>query len=81
MRQLAKLAPPSKTGVIMNYVSPGLCNTGLVRYATAGTKMMVNVLRAIMGRSAEWGSRNLLHAISVGEESHGKHLSYCAIDE
>ncbi|CAH0044787.1 unnamed protein product [Clonostachys solani] len=81
VRQFTTLAPASKTGVIINYVNPGLCNTGLTRYSDSGTKVMVAVLRGVMGRSAEWGSRNLLHAVSVGEEGHGKHLSYCEIDE
>ncbi|CAH0034740.1 unnamed protein product [Clonostachys rhizophaga] len=81
IRHFATLAPVSKTGVIINYLSPGLCNTGLTRYYDDGVKVMVAVLRGVMGRSAEWGSRNLLYAVSLGEESHGKYISYCEIVE
>lgn len=80
-RRLAALAPPARTGVVVNYVSPGLCNTGLARNASPSTKLSVGALRIAMGRSAEWGSRNVLHGLSVGEESHGKLLTYCEIKE
>lgn len=60
----------------MNYLDPGLCSTGLTRYLGSGTKALVSVLRAAMGRPAEWGSRTLLFGIAA-EESHGKYLAYC----
>ena len=81
VRRLAELAPVSHTGVVINYLNPGLANTGLDRYAPMSSKIAVGTLRMIMGRSAEWGSRNLLHGLSVGKESHGKFLSYCVINE
>lgn len=80
-RRLAALAPSARTGVVLNYVSPGLCNTGLVRYGSLVTKLSVGALRVAMGRSAEWGSRNVLHGLSLGDESHGKLLTYCEIKE
>lgn len=81
IRHLAAVAQPSQTGVVINIVSPGLCKTALVQYSDMQTKVLVATLRAIMGRSAEWGSRDLLHGIAVGEESHGKYLQYCGIHE
>lgn len=81
IRHLAAVAPPSQPGVVVNIVSPGLCKTALVQYSDRQTKAMVATLRTIMGRSAEWGSRDLLHGIAVGEESHGKYLQYCEIHE
>ena len=80
-RQRASLAPASRTGVVINLVSPGLCKTGLVRYSDPGTKFQLSVSTAIMGRSAEWGSRNLLYGIAVGDESHGKYITYCEMRE
>lgn len=80
-QQLASLAPASRTGVVINLVSPGLCKTGLVRYSDPATKRQVALLTAVLGRSAEWGSRNLLHGIVADEESHGKYLTYCKIRE
>ena len=80
-RRLTELAPVSRTGVIINYLNPGLANTGLDRYAATGSKIAIGILRTMMGRTAEWGSRNLLHGLSVGKESHGKFLSYCVVNE
>lgn len=81
IRELASLAPVEQTGVVINYVSPGLCKTGLVRYADFSTRIQVEILRALLGRSAEWGSRSILHSIAAGRESHGKYLAYCKITE
>jgi hypothetical protein len=33
----------------------------------------------LFARTTEYGSRTLVHAISQGPETHGKHLSSCAI--
>lgn len=52
-----------------------------MQYSDWQTKALVGFMRAIMGRSAEWGSRDLLHGIAVGEESHGKYLQFCEIHE
>ena len=38
-------------------------------------------IRAMMARSAEVGSRTVLHGLVAGEESHGKLLSGCKIKE
>ncbi|EEU33522.1 uncharacterized protein NECHADRAFT_56536 [Fusarium vanettenii 77-13-4] len=77
IRRFVELAPVEETGVVVNFVNPGLCNTGLVRYYTLYTKMITTVLRLIVGRSAEWGSRSLLFGMAAGRESHGRYLSYC----
>lgn len=81
VRRLAALAPSSRTGIIINYVSPGLCNTGLARNSSLMTKFTIGALRVAMGRSAEWGSRSVLHGLSLGDESHGRLLTYCDIKE
>ena len=33
----------------------------------------------LIGRTAEEGSRTLVHAAAAGEESHGKYLSECRV--
>ncbi|KAF4122549.1 Short-chain dehydrogenase [Geosmithia morbida] len=81
VRELASLLPVDENGVIINLINPGLCSTGLLRHTDAKNKIMVGLLRIIIGRSAEWGSRNLLHSLEAGEVSHGKYLSYCEIRE
>ena len=42
---------------------------------------MHETLRAMMARTAEVGSRTILHGLVAGEESHGKLLSGCKIKE
>ena len=79
VRQYAALNPPSATGVIINYVNPGLCVTELVRNADEKTKKEIGDMRAALGRTAEVGSRTLLHGMVAGEETHGSYLSECEV--
>ncbi|KAL9118901.1 MAG: hypothetical protein Q9187_004546 [Circinaria calcarea] len=81
VRQFAFLCPVERTGVIVNMVAPGLCSTGLGRDARTFTKIMHESVRAMMARTAEVGSRTILHGLVAGDESHGKLLSGCKIKE
>lgn len=81
LRHLASLYPVSQSGVIVNYVNPGLCYTNLDRNAKLSLKIQIGIGRLIMGRTAEMGSRTLIHGIAIGEESHGQYLSECEIKE
>ncbi|KAL8824469.1 MAG: hypothetical protein Q9191_005040 [Dirinaria sp. TL-2023a] len=81
VRQFAGLCPVERTGVVVNMVAPGLCSTGLGRDARTFTKVMHETVRAMMARTAEEGSRTILHGLVAGEESHGKLLSGCKIKE
>lgn len=81
VRQLATLCSVERTGVVVNTVAPGLCSTGLGRDARTFTKIMHESIRAMMARTAEEGSRTILHGLVAGEESHGKLLSGCKIKE
>ncbi|KAF4957074.1 hypothetical protein FSARC_11405 [Fusarium sarcochroum] len=80
-RQLASVYPTWETGVIINVTSPGLCSTDLARNATGLFRIQIMLLRGLLGRTAEEGSRTLLHAAFAGQESHGKFLSDCQIKE
>jgi hypothetical protein len=81
VRQFAALCPVERTGVVITMVAPGLCSTGLGRDARTFTKVMHEALRAMMARTAEEGSRTILHGLLVGEEGHGKLLSGCKVKE
>ncbi len=81
VRALAARLPISKCGVIINLLNPGLCYTELTRNLGPALKVYVAVLRFLLARSAEAGSRRLLHASVAGEESHGKYCSDCEIKE
>ena len=78
MRHLAReLLPVDKTGVVINLVCPGLCVTSLSRNAPADFVARLKQLQEVMGRTAEDGSRTLLHGVVAGVESHGKLLHSC----
>lgn len=81
MRQLATLVPVSQTGVVLNAACPGLCKTSLSRNAPAEFKVTLTARKDKYGRTAEDGSRTLLHAAVAGKESHGRFLSDCKIAE
>ncbi|KAH6664817.1 hypothetical protein F5X68DRAFT_250362 [Plectosphaerella plurivora] len=80
-RKFSENFPTDVTGVTVNMVNPGLCKTGLARDARTWTKFTLGSLRAAGARSAESGSRAVLHAVTVKEESHGKFLSGCEIKQ
>ncbi|KAJ0339299.1 hypothetical protein COL922a_004563 [Colletotrichum nupharicola] len=81
VRQFAAQIPVDRTGVVITMVAPGLCTTGLGRDARTFTKIMHETVRAMMARTAEVGSRTILHGLMVGEDGHGKLLSGCKIKE
>jgi len=81
VRAFADAYPVNKTNVIINMVAPGICSTGLGRDASMVFRAAQGVLRAIWARTAEEGSRTILHAVIEDESSHGKHLSGCKIKE
>lgn len=64
--------------VIVNWVNPGWCASGLARDRPATTRG-TRIAFAIMGRTAEQGSRGLVHAVVAGKESHNHYLSECKI--
>ena len=78
---LAPLLPVTQTGVVMNLVCPGLCKTELSRNATPAFRDRIAVQHAEYGRTAEDGSRTLLHGAVAGKESHGCLLDSCEIRE
>lgn len=81
VRELATIAPVAKTGVVLNVLNPGLCSTQLDRNAGFFVKVQISIMRALLARSAEQGSRTLLHAAIAGKESHGCYLASCEIRE
>jgi hypothetical protein len=80
-RQYSLLYPASKTGVTINYLNPGLCRTELSRNAPISFKILIRIMWALLGRTAEVGGRTELHAAVAGPESHGKYLASCEIRE
>lgn len=78
---MAALLPVEKTGVVINFVNPGMCTTDLARDAPRSFKVMLGIMRLVMARTAEEGSRTLVHAALAGPESHGALMSECRVAE
>lgn len=81
VRAFAEAYPFEKTNVVINMVSPGICTTGLGRDLSVGMRAAQGVIRTVFARTAEEGSRTILHALVETDASHGKHLSGCKIKE
>lgn len=81
VRHLATLIPVSHTGVVVNLVCPGMCKTNLSRNAPPAFRENLAKRHAQSGRTAEDGSRTLLHGAVAGKESHGCFLDSCEIAE
>ena len=80
-RRFAENLPLSRTGVVLNIVCPGVCVTDLDRNAAPEFREKLAALRDRVGRTAEDGSRTLLHGVVAGKESHGLLLHSCEIGE
>lgn len=81
VREYASLSPVASTGVVVNYVNPGLCQSDLARHVEEERRKSVQTMRDQIGRSTEVGSRTLVHSAFAGDESHGKYLSECVVKE
>jgi NAD(P)-dependent dehydrogenase (short-subunit alcohol dehydrogenase family) len=81
VRALAEACPFQKNNIIINMVAPGICSTGLGVDTRTFVRAAQGAIRAVLARTAEEGSRTILHALLQDESSHGKHLSGCKIKE
>ncbi len=69
---------PTDQRVIINGVNPGWCKTELFR--NYNQAFIERVMLWFIGRTAEVGSRNLVHAATTaGAESHGQYLGECQV--
>lgn len=77
MTQPADPAPK----IILNCLTPGLCESDLLRHAPLGIVLVARVGKMLLARSTEVGSRTLFAASVAGEETHGKYMADCKIAE
>lgn len=76
VRAINEQSPVDKFPVTVNCVNPGLCHSELSRdVPTWGFWLM----RQILARTTEVGSRNLVAAASIGKGSHGQYVSNCEV--
>ncbi|KAI1113104.1 NAD(P)-binding protein [Nemania sp. NC0429] len=81
LRSIAAEYPSSSYPVIINGVSPGLCHSELSREATGMQKVAFGVMKTLLARTTEEGSRTLVAAGIAGPESHGQYLEDCKVAE
>ena len=81
VRKLAKKvdggSKEAQRSVIVNCVNPGWCKTELFRTHDGGLGGRIGL--ALIGRTAEQGSRTLVHAAVADADSHGRYLSECRV--
>ncbi|KAK2861152.1 hypothetical protein FQN49_004491 [Arthroderma sp. PD_2] len=80
MRALAADIASTNPRVVVNAFTPGYCLTGLVNKMTGFWGLQLQIMK-VLARTAEVGSRTLVHAASLGWEGHGQYLNDCKIDE
>jgi NAD(P)-dependent dehydrogenase (short-subunit alcohol dehydrogenase family) len=76
IRAMADERTSTMIPVTINCVNPGLCHSELSRDAG----VWLEVLKMVLARSTEKGSRTLVDAGTKGPESHGQYLSDCKIE-
>jgi hypothetical protein len=70
VRELVAHLSATEPMVIVNMIDPGLCHSELARNAGWGLWL----LKLLLARTTEVGSRTLLHGASSGKETHGQYL-------
>ncbi|KIV85737.1 hypothetical protein PV11_01398 [Exophiala sideris] len=65
------------SGVILNYLNPGLCHSELSREAGWG----LTIMKFFLARPTEVGSRTLVASATAGPESHGKYMSDSKVED
>jgi len=70
VREMAARRPADTYPVTVNMVNPGLCKSELAREGS----MRIKILKFLLARSTEAGSRTLVHAAGAGPETHGEYL-------
>ena len=79
VREIVARMASQQPGVILNNICPGLAKTELARNGTGMKRLMVEGMKILFARSAEEASRILVHAATVGPDSHGLYFTNCDI--
>ena len=74
---IRQIAPKlNGSGVILNMLNPGLCHSELAREGG----WFLTIMKTLLARTTEVGSRTLVAAAVAGPESHGKYMSDAQVD-
>ena len=61
--------------VVINSLTPGLCYSDFSRESSWINSVFLGVMRWLLGRTTEVGSRTLVTAIEAGKETHGEYMA------
>jgi hypothetical protein len=75
--ELTKSTKPGK--IVTSVVNPGFVATQIMRHEGPLFQIYLKVLRKLLARTAEEGSRTLVHGAEGGEETHGQYLDDCKV--
>jgi retinol dehydrogenase-12 len=82
VRHIARNHPVSQLHVTLNTLTPGLCESELLRDNNMFLTTIGWFIKKLFARTTEVGSRTLVHAgVAAGEETHGKFMSTCSVLE
>lgn len=84
VRELAERATATEDGdcrVIISATNPGAVETNITRDPGLFLQACTKLAQKLTCRTAEEGSRTLVHAAQGGPETHGKYLDDCQIGE
>ncbi|KAF8854286.1 NAD(P)-binding protein [Acephala macrosclerotiorum] len=80
VRELAKKINESKKPkVIVNCMTPGACKSDFHRESTGLKALAMEVMKFLIARTTEAGSRTLFAGAAAGEESHGQFMANCVV--
>jgi NAD(P)-dependent dehydrogenase (short-subunit alcohol dehydrogenase family) len=75
--ELTKSTKPGK--IITSVINPGFVATNIMRHEGWLFQIYLKGLRKMLARTAEEGSRTLVHGALGGEETHGQYLDDCKV--
>ncbi|KAJ5613314.1 hypothetical protein N7510_006508 [Penicillium lagena] len=76
VREMAERRPREEYPVTINMLNPGLCESDLAR---EGGNLQMKILKKALARTAEQGSRTLVHAASALADTHSHYLNNCQV--
>lgn len=77
-----QIAPKFKSsGVTLNMLNPGFCRSSLARSAPFPQNVVFFVMKTLLARTTEVGSRTLVAGAAGSEESHGMYMTDAVVND
>ena len=75
LAEAMRTGPHAEEKVILNTINPGLCHSSLARSITGIQGLVFWLLKLLMARTTEMGSRTLVAGATGGEETYGQYMA------